>query len=185
MAELQLTEAAPNITIGGIDLQNGAQVLYSSREGILGAQDTCDPLHGWDRPLVELQSLLVALHGTVVVLHLLRERACCMLEPLHVMRNAPWLTHLSPDGLSQLAQVLRRSLVLVRVRWMPIDLRVRRMLAYVMWRHARGGRGLLVLGHDGFLRPSWLQCDARYRSRSGDGMVAGEPQRKQLSTDTA
>jgi broad specificity phosphatase PhoE len=33
-----------------------------------------------------------------------------------------------------------------------IHLRVRRMLAYMMRRHARGGRRLLVLGHGGFLR---------------------------------
>jgi hypothetical protein len=64
---------------------------------------------------------------------------------------------------------------------MPIDLRVRRMLAYMMWRHARCGRRLLVLGHDGFLRPSWLLCDPRYRDRGGDGMDGGAPDKTELS----
>jgi hypothetical protein len=79
---MHLTEASPNIAIGRFDLQNGFQILYSSWEGILGAQDTGDALHGWNRPLVELQSLVIALHSAVVVLHLLGEGAWGVLGPL-------------------------------------------------------------------------------------------------------
>lgn len=39
---------------------------------------------------------------------------------------------------------------------MSIYLRVSRMLAYMVCGYARGGRRLLVLGHDGFLRLSCL-----------------------------
>lgn len=70
------TEAAPDIAIGGIDLENGAQVLDGSGEGVLCAQDAGHALHGRDRPLIELEGLFVALHSAVVVLHLLREGTC-------------------------------------------------------------------------------------------------------------
>jgi hypothetical protein len=96
------------------------------------------------------------------------------------MRSASWLTHLGPDGFRQLSQVLRRGLLLVRVRRMSINLRVRRMLAYMVQRHARGGRGLLVLGHGGVLRPRRLQCGPHYTSRGADGTVAGEPEKTAL-----
>lgn len=67
----ELTKTTPDIAIGGIDLQDCAQVLDRGREGIFCAQDTCDADHGWHGPLIELQRLLVALHGTIVVIHLL------------------------------------------------------------------------------------------------------------------
>jgi hypothetical protein len=154
-----LTETAPNVAIGLIDFEDSAQVLDSCREGVFGAQDACDTLHSWHRPLVELQGLFVALHGTVVVLHLLREGACWVSVCSLGAHNGCMLTHLSPHSLGQLPQVLRRCLGLCRVRWVTIDLRVGGMLAYMMWRHARGGRRLLVLCHEGCLRPIWLQCD--------------------------
>jgi len=75
-------------------------------------------------------------------------------------RMGYWLTHLSPYSLGQLPQVLRWCLGLGRVRRVSIHLRVRgMMLPYMMRRHARSGRGLLVLCHEGCLRPIWLQCD--------------------------
>jgi hypothetical protein len=140
--QVAMAEAAPNVAIGLVDFEDSAQVFDSCRKGILGAQNACDALHSRHRPLVELEGLFVALHGTVIVLHLLRQR-----------------THLSPHSLGQLPQVLRRCLGLVRVRRVSIHLRVRRVLAYMMRRHARGGRRLLVLCHDGCVRRIWLQCD--------------------------
>jgi hypothetical protein len=82
-----------------------------------------------------------------------------MLIWAHRACNRYQLTHLSPHSLGQLSQVLRGSLGLVRVRRVSIYLRVRGMLANMMWWHARGGRGLLVLCHSGCLRLIWLQCD--------------------------
>lgn len=70
-ALLILTKAAPYITIRVIDFEDCAQVFDCSREGILCAEDACDALHSWYRPLVELQGLLVALHGAIEVVHLL------------------------------------------------------------------------------------------------------------------
>lgn len=70
-----LTEAAPDVAVGWVDFQDGAQVFHSRRESVLGAQNTSNTLHSWHRPLIELQGLFVALHGTIEVLHLLRERA--------------------------------------------------------------------------------------------------------------
>ncbi len=69
--EVAVTKTAPDIAIGRVDLEDGAQVLNSLRERILGAQDTRDALHGGHRPLVVLERKLVALHGAVEVLHLL------------------------------------------------------------------------------------------------------------------
>lgn len=66
-----LTETAPDVTVCGVNFQNGAQVLYSGWKSILGTQDAGNALHSRYRPLVELQGLLVTLHGAVVVLHLL------------------------------------------------------------------------------------------------------------------
>jgi hypothetical protein len=66
-----LTKAAPNVTVGMVDLENGAQILDCCRESVLCAQDTCDALHSWHRPLVELERLFVALHGAFEVVHLL------------------------------------------------------------------------------------------------------------------
>jgi hypothetical protein len=106
-----MTEATPDVAVGLIDLENSAQVFNGCWKGIFGAQDACDALHSWHRPLIEFQGLLVALHSTVIVLHLLRKGA-----------------HLSPHSLGQLPQVLRRCLGLVRVRRVSIHLRVRRML---------------------------------------------------------
>lgn len=154
-----LTEAAPNIAIGLVDLEDSTQVFDSCWKGIFGAQNARDTLHSWHRPLVELQGLFVALHGAVVVLHLLREGACWVLVYVCPAHNGYWLTHLSPYSLGQLPQVLRRCLGLGRVRRVSIHLRVRGMLSCMMRRHARGGRGLLVLCHEGCLRPIWLQCD--------------------------
>lgn len=75
MAERRLTEAAPDIAVGRVDLENGAQILDRGREGILCSQDAGDALHGRHRPLVEFQGLFVALYGAVVVLHLFGEGA--------------------------------------------------------------------------------------------------------------
>ena len=108
-----------------------------------------------------------------------------MLEASYIMGSASLLTHLRPDGFRQLSQVLRRGLLLVCVRRMSINLRVRRMLAYMVQRHARSGRGLLMLGHGGVLRPRRLQCDPRYRGRGGDGMVTDEPEKTELDGNTA
>lgn len=69
--ERDITKAAPNIAVGRIDLEDGAQILDGRGEGVLGAQDARNALHSGDRPLVVLQGLLVALHGAVKVLHLL------------------------------------------------------------------------------------------------------------------
>jgi uncharacterized membrane protein YeaQ/YmgE (transglycosylase-associated protein family) len=77
--QIAVAEATPNVTIGLVDLENSAQVFDSCWEGIFGAQNTRDTLHSWHRPLVEFQGLFVALHGAVVVLHLLRERTCWVL----------------------------------------------------------------------------------------------------------
>jgi hypothetical protein len=71
----RLTEAAPDVAVGGVDLQNGAQILDRGGESIFGAQDACNAHHGWHRPLVEFQGLLIALHGAVKVVHLLGEGA--------------------------------------------------------------------------------------------------------------
>lgn len=58
-------------------------------------------------------------------------------------------THLSPDSLGQLAQVLRRGLGMVCVRRVAVDLRMRGVgRADMMRKHARGGRGLLMLCHE-------------------------------------
>ena len=58
-----------------------------------------------------------------------------------------------------MAQVLRGGLWLARMGRVAIHLRVRRMLAYMVCGYARGGRRLLVLGHDGLLRLRCLYCD--------------------------
>ena len=68
--EVAVTETAPDVAIGRVNLQNSAQILYGLRKGVFGAQDACDTLHGWYRPLVVLERKLVALHGAVKVLHL-------------------------------------------------------------------------------------------------------------------
>ena len=68
--EVAVAETAPDVAIGRVNLKNGAQILYSLRERVLGAQDACDTLHSWYRPLVVLERELVALHGAVEVLHL-------------------------------------------------------------------------------------------------------------------
>ena len=72
--ESRPTKATPDVAICGVNLQNGTQVLDCVRELIAGAQNASDALHGRNRPLVMLQSLFVALHGTVKILHLLRKR---------------------------------------------------------------------------------------------------------------
>lgn len=56
-------------------------------------------------------------------------------------------THLRPDSLGQLAQVLRRRLGLIDMRRVAVDLRMRWMRTAVMWWHARSGRRLLVARH--------------------------------------
>jgi hypothetical protein len=71
----QLTKTAPDVAIRGIDFQDGAQILDRGGERIFCAQDACDAHHGWHRPLIELQGLLVTLHGAVKVVHLLGEGA--------------------------------------------------------------------------------------------------------------
>lgn len=142
-----MTKATPDVAVCRVDLQDSAQILDCSGKGILGAQDAGDALHRRHGPLVELQSLFVALHGAIIVLHLLREGA-----------------HLSPDGLGQLAEILRRRLGLVGVRRMAIDLGMRWMRrANMMRRDARCGRRLLVLGHEGRLAGGlaamrWARC---------------------------
>ena len=74
-ATSQLTKAAPDIAIGRINLQDGAQVLNGVRELVARAQYTGDALHGRDGPLVVLQGLFIALHGAVKILHLLGQGA--------------------------------------------------------------------------------------------------------------
>lgn len=68
--EVAMAKAAPDVAIIVVDLEDCAQVLYSLRERVFGAQDACDTLHGWHRPLIVLERKLVALHGAVKVLHL-------------------------------------------------------------------------------------------------------------------
>ena len=69
--KVAVTETAPDVAIGRVNLQNSAQVLDGLRKRVFGAQDARDTLHGWHRPLVVLERKLVALHGAVEVLHLL------------------------------------------------------------------------------------------------------------------
>lgn len=69
--KVAVTETAPDVAIGRVNLQDSAQVLDSLRKRVLGAQDARDTLHGWHRPLVVLERKLIALHGAVKVLHLL------------------------------------------------------------------------------------------------------------------
>lgn len=71
----RLTETTPDITVGGVNLQNGAQVFHGMRELVARAQNACHSLHGGYRPLVVLQGLLVALHRAIEISHLLRQRA--------------------------------------------------------------------------------------------------------------
>ena len=80
IAVLRLTKAAPHVAVGRVYLQNGAQVFHSLGERVFCAQDACNALHRWYRPLVVLESQLVAFHGAIEVLHLLREGACDGLE---------------------------------------------------------------------------------------------------------
>lgn len=61
-------------------------------------------------------------------------------------------THLCPDCLCELSQILRGRLGLVRVRRMAIDLRMRWMRPAMVRRDACGGRGLLMACHVGILR---------------------------------
>lgn len=68
--EVAVTKTAPDVAVGGVYLENGAQILYSLGKRVLGAQDACNALHGWHRPLVVLECELIALHGTLEVLHL-------------------------------------------------------------------------------------------------------------------
>ena len=65
------------------------------------------------------------------------------------MMELGWLlhTHLRPDGLGQLAQVLRGRLGLAGMRSMAVDLGVCWMLANMVRRDAGGRRGLLVGSH--------------------------------------
>jgi hypothetical protein len=77
---MRLTETTPHISVGRVNLEDGAQVFYSLGEGVLCAQNARNALHRWYRPLVVLESQLVAFHGAVEVLHLLGEGAWGMLE---------------------------------------------------------------------------------------------------------
>lgn len=61
--------------------------------------------------------------------------------------NARTRTHLGPDSLGQLAQVLRRGLRLVNVKRMTVHLRMCWMRPGMVWRDARSGRGLLMARH--------------------------------------
>ena len=61
--------------------------------------------------------------------------------------NAHTRTHLRPDSLGQLAQVLRRGLWLVDVKRVAVHLRMRWMWPGMVRRDARSGRGLLVARH--------------------------------------
>lgn len=69
--QVAVAKTAPDVAVGRVNFENGAQILYGLRKRVLGAQDARDPLHGRHRPLVVLERKLVALHGAVKVLHLL------------------------------------------------------------------------------------------------------------------
>jgi hypothetical protein len=71
----RLTQTAPDIAVGRVDLQNGAQIFNSGRKSVLCAQNACDAHHGRYRPLVELEGLLITLHGAIKVVHLFGQGA--------------------------------------------------------------------------------------------------------------
>lgn len=80
----ELTETTPDLAIGGIDLQDGPEVFDRLWEMVLRAQDGGNAHHGGHRPLIVLESLFIALVGTVQVLHLLRQATCSALVDSNV-----------------------------------------------------------------------------------------------------
>jgi hypothetical protein len=86
-------------------------------------------------------------------------------------------THLCPDSLSQLAQILRRRLGLVDVRRVAVGLHMGWMGAAVVRRDACGGRGLLVARHVGCVGGRGQQrrlCQRARWQQQAEGQCAGE-----------
>jgi hypothetical protein len=67
--QVTVTQAAPGLTAGWIQLQDILEILDGLGELLLGAQDARDGVHGGDRPLVVAQSLFVRIHRTIEVTH--------------------------------------------------------------------------------------------------------------------
>lgn len=73
--EVAVSQAAPDVAIGAIQLDNGLEVFHGARKVFLGAQDARNGRHGGDRELIVSQRLFVGVDGAVEVSHHFGQRA--------------------------------------------------------------------------------------------------------------
>lgn len=67
--QMAVTQAAPGLSIGRIQLEDILQVLDRFGELLLGAKNARDGVHSGDRPLVVTQGLFVRSHGAIKISH--------------------------------------------------------------------------------------------------------------------
>ena len=63
------TETSPDLTVGGIDLEDVLQILDRLMKMFLGAQDARDGVHGLDGAPIVTQGVFVGLNGAIQVSH--------------------------------------------------------------------------------------------------------------------
>lgn len=74
--QVTVTQTAPGLAAGGVQLQDILEVFDGLGELFLGAQDARDGVHGGDGPLIVAQSLFVRVHCAIQITHQLGQAAC-------------------------------------------------------------------------------------------------------------